>query len=288
MQIQYDEGTFLATDRTEIYQQSWQPADVSAQAIIALVHGYGEHSGRYTRIATDLVRSGCAVYSFDLRGHGKSGGDLGYIESINDYLTDLDLFLTQLRQKSQNLGIFLLGHSLGGAIAIGYTIESKPTFQGLILSAPFLGQRDKDPPPSIVVNLVGSIGRLLPKLPTIKLDTSQLSRDVAIVRTYIEDPLVDRSKMPLRTLAEILANIQHIRARQREIYLPILIMHGTNDGIASVAHSEQLYTGISSADKSLKLYSGLYHEIFNEPERAVVVADLIDWVKAHNWIGFNL
>ena len=287
MQIQHDEGTFLATDRTEIYQQSWQPVATPALAIIALVHGYGEHSGRYARVATDLVRAGFAVYSFDLRGHGKSGGDRCYIDSINDYLTDLDLFLTQLRQKSQNIGVFLLGHSLGGAIALRYTIESKPAFQGLILSAPFLGQRDKDPPPPIVVNLVRSIGWLLPKLPTVKLDTSQLSRDVAIVRAYLDDPLVARSKMPLRTLAEIFTNIQHIRARQSEIYLPILIMHGTNDGLAGVAHSERLYPGISSMDKSLRLYSGLYHEIFNEPERAVVVADLIDWVKAHNSIQFS-
>ncbi len=276
MEIQHAEGTFLAADRTEIYQQSWRSA-LPPRAIIAIVHGYAEHSGRYQRIATDLVNAGFEIHSFDLRGHGKSGGDRCYVDSIHDYLIDLDLFLTQLRQKSQNIGIFLLGHSLGGALALRYTIEYQPKFQGLILSAPFLGQRDRSNPSLGIVKVVSAIGWLLPKFPTFKLDASQISRDPEIVRAYIEDPLVDRSRTPLRTVAAITANIHQIEACQQAIDLPILLMHGTDDGLAGVMHSERLYAGISSTDKSLKLYSGLYHEIFNEPERERVVADAIDW-----------
>ncbi len=281
MNIQHDESTFISADRTEIYQQSWR-SDLHPQALIAIVHGYAEHSGRYQRIATDLVSAGFEVHSFDLRGHGKSDGDRCCVDSIDDYLTDLDLFLTQIRQKSQHLAIFLLGHSLGGAIALRYTIEYQPNLQGLMLSAPFLGQRDRDIPPPML-KFVGSISRLLPKLPTVAVDASFIARDPAVVRAYIEDPLVDRSRMPLRTLTEIFGNIRYIKAHQQAIELPILIMHGTNDGLAGVMHSQQLYQEIGSTDKSLKLYPDSYHEIFNEPERERALSDLIDWLMAHRF-----
>jgi acylglycerol lipase len=280
MQIDRDEGIFLTTDRTEIYQQSWRSA-VPPRAIIAIVHGYAEHSGRYTRLATDLVRAGYHVYSFDLRGHGKSSGDRCYVDAIGDYLADLDLFLERICQQSPDLELFLLGHSLGGAIALRYALESNRSIGGLMLSAPFLGQQDRANPAPMVVKLVGALSRLLPKLPTFKLDTSLLSRDPAIVQQYLTDPLVDLDRTPLRTVAEITANIQQIQDRHQEIDLPILIMHGTQDGIAGAIHSEMLYAGIRSADKSLKLYPGLYHEIFNEPERDRVLADLLDWLGSH-------
>jgi acylglycerol lipase len=278
IKIHHDESKFLAADGTEIYRQSWR-SELPARAIIAIVHGYAEHSGRYRHLATDLVEAGFAVYSFDLRGHGKSGGDRVYVDAINDYLTDLDVFLTQLRHQSP-MQIFLLGHSLGGEIALRYTIDYQPNLQGVILSSPFLGRGDRDIPP-LVIKLLGGISRLVPKLPTITVDASQISRDRAIVRSYLEDPLIDRVRMPLRTLVAIFENIHQIKLRQQSIALPTLIMHGSSDGIAGVIHSERLYAQISSADKSLKIYADLYHEIFNEPERATIVSDLLEWLNAH-------
>jgi acylglycerol lipase len=287
MTIQHDENIFLTTDGTEIYRQSWQPSDLLPHALVALVHGYAEHSGRYSRLATDLVDAGFAVASFDLRGHGKSSGDRCYVNNIDDYLTDLELFLTQLRHQSPNLPIFLLGHSLGGAIALRYIIEYEPNFQGLILSAPFLGQRDRAIPPSIL-KLLGALSRLSPKLPTITVDATQISRDPTIVQAYLNDGLVDRSKMPLRTLVTIFENIDRIKLRQQSIALPILIMHGGNDGLAGMIHSQQLYTAMSSTDKSLKLYPDSYHEIFNEPEREAIVRDLIKWLNARRSIDTDV
>jgi acylglycerol lipase len=280
MNIHHHESTYLTTDRTEIYQQSWQPVDRPARAIIAIVHGYGEHSSRYTHVAQALVEKGFAVYSFDLRGHGKSGGDRCYVDTINDYLTDLDRFLEQIWQQSPALELFLIGHSLGGAIALRYTIEYQRSICGLILSAPFLGSRAEDFPAAVVA-FIKLLSQFLPKLPSIRVDSSQISSDPAIVQAYRTDPLVNTAKMPLRTLAEIFDNIHQIKQRQQEIELPMLIMHGTADGLAHVSHSERLYAGIRSVDKSLKLYSDLYHEIFNEPEQAGVFADLNQWLTSH-------
>ena len=280
MNIHHQESTYLTTDRTEIYQQSWHPADRPARAIIVIVHGYGEHSNRYTHVATNLVAQGFAVYSFDLRGHGKSSGDRCFVNSFSDYLTDLDRFLTEIRQQQPEREIFLLGHSMGGAIALRYILDYHPAIRGLILSAPFLGSRAEDFPPAVVA-FVKLLSQFLPKLPSIRVDSIQISSDPAIVQAYRTDPLVNTAKMPLRTLAEIFDNIQQVKQRQYAIDLPILIMHGTADGLAQVSHSERLYAGISSVDKSLKLYSDLYHEIFNEPERASVFTDLNEWLTVH-------
>ncbi len=286
MNIQHQESTYLAKDSTEIYQQSWQPVDRPAQAIITIVHGYGEHSSRYTHVAKELVEKGFAVHSFDLRGHGKSSGDRCYVDTINDYLRDLDRFIEQIWRQSPHLELFLIGHSLGGAIALRYTIEYKRSIYGLILSAPFLGSRAEDFPAPVVA-FIRLLSQFLPKLPSIRVDSSQISSDPAIVQAYRTDPLVNTAKMPLRTLAEIFSNIHQIKQRQQSIALPILIMHGTADGLAHVSHSERLYAEISSVDKTLKLYPDLYHEIFNEPDRSRVFSDLNEWLLSHLSCGVD-
>jgi acylglycerol lipase len=280
MNVQHYANIYIASDRTKIYQQSWQPVDLPIRAIIAIVHGYAEHSDRYSHVATNLVEQGFAVYSFDLRGHGKSSGDRCYVDAFSDYLTDLDRFLTEIRQQHPERELFLLGHSMGGAIALRYVLDYQPDLRGLILSAPFLGSRAEDFPAPIVAS-IQLLSHFLPKLPSVRVDSSQISSDPAIVQAYRTDPLVNTAKMPLRTLAEIFGNIQQIEQRQQAIALPMLIMHGTADGLAHVSHSERLYAGVNSVDKTLKLYPGLYHEIFNEPDRSRVFTDLNQWLTAH-------
>jgi acylglycerol lipase len=279
MNIQHQESRYIANDRTTIYQQSWQPVDRPIRAIVAIVHGYAEHSNRYSHVVTNLVEQGFAVYSFDLRGHGKSSGDRCYVNSFSDYLKDLDRFLTEIRQHHPERELFLLGHSMGGAISLRYVLDYQPDLRGLILSAPFLGSRAADFPVSVVA-FIKLLSQFLPKLPSVRVDSSQISSDPAIVHAYRTDPLVNTAKMPLRTLAEIFGNIHQIKQREQAIALPILIMHGTADGLAHVSHSEKLYAGISSVDKTLKLYPGLYHEIFNEPDRSRVFTDLNQWLTA--------
>jgi alpha-beta hydrolase superfamily lysophospholipase len=281
MNIEHQESRSIAADRTEIYQQSWQPADRPIQAIVAIVHGYAEHSNRYIHVATNLAAQGFAVYSFDLRGHGKSGGNRCFVNSFSDYLTDLDRFLTEIRQHHPQRELFLLGHSLGGAIALRYVLDYQTSLQGLILSAPFLGSRAENTPAPVVAS-IQLLSQFLPKLPSVRVDSSQISSDPAIVQAYRTDPLVNTAKMPLRTLAEIFRNIHQIQHRQHAIELPILIMHGTADGLAHVSHSESLAAGVQSTDKTLKLYPGLYHEIFNEPDRSRVFTDLHQWLTTHS------
>jgi acylglycerol lipase len=281
MNVQHRANMCIASDRTKIYQQSWQPVDRPILAIVAIVHGYAEHSNRYIHVATELVAQGFAVHSFDLRGHGKSSGDRCFVNSFSDYLTDLDRFLTEIRQQYPDRELFLLGHSLGGAISLRYVLDYQPDIRGLILSAPFLGSRAEDVPAPVVA-FVKLLSQFLPKLPSIRVDASQISSDPEIVQAYRTDPLVNTAKMPLRTLAEIFGNIHQIKQRQHTIALPLLIMHGTADGLAHVSHSERLSEGISSVDKTLKLYRGLYHEIFNESDRSRVFTDLNEWLTAHS------
>jgi acylglycerol lipase len=186
MNVQHQESTYLADDRTEIYQQSWQPVDLPIRAIVAIVHGYAEHCNRYAHVATELVAQGFAVHSFDLRGHGKSSGDRCYVDAFSDYLKDLDRFLTEIRQHHPEREIFLLGHSMGGAIALRYILDYQPAIRGLILSAPFLGSRAEDFPAPVVAS-IELLSQFLPKLPSIRVDASQISSDPAIVQAYRND-----------------------------------------------------------------------------------------------------
>ncbi|MCX5852726.1 MAG: lysophospholipase [Deltaproteobacteria bacterium] len=274
----YNKGMFDGHDGFRLFERSWLPEGEPKAAVI-IIHGYAEHSERYTHVAEYLTRSQYAVYAFDLRMHGRSGGVKAYVKAFEDYLADMDIFIKKVRESIGKKPLFVLGHSMGGTIAVLYVIQRKTDIRGLILTGPALKLGEDIPP--ILIKLSGFIGAILPHLPTMKLDCSAISRDPEVIRKYDTDQLVYRGGTPARTGAEIVKAIGIIQERMAEITLPILIMHGTGDRLANVDGSKELYKRARSKDKALKLYEGFYHEILNEPEKEQVLRDIVAWLDAH-------
>jgi alpha-beta hydrolase superfamily lysophospholipase len=259
-----------------LYEQSWQPEKSAAS--VAIVHGYAEHSARYAHVAAHLAQHGYAVYAFDLRGHGRSAGRRCFVRSFDEYLADLELFLARVAARAPGKPIFMLGHSMGGAIATLFVIKRRAVLRGLILSGASLKISDDVSP--ALRRVSAFVGRLFPKLPTIRLDSRAISRDPEVVKSYETDMLVYHGSAPAGTATSFFRAVSDIQAGMELIDLPLLILHGAQDRLADVAGSKRLYARVRSRDKQLKLYDGLYHEILNEPERAQVLADITTWLAA--------
>ncbi len=276
-----------------LYRQSWLPTsspNLPLRGVVLIVHGLAEHSDRYAELAQFLNTHQYAVYGFDLRGHGRSPGMRGYVERFEDYLVDVQTVLDQVQTQHSitppnsitppRTPLFLLGHSMGGAIATRFVLEHpEVNLAGLILSAPALALNPKVSP--LLIRLSGLLGTLLPTMPTVALDHTGISRDPAVRAAYDQDPLIHHGKIRARTGAELIRTIRWIEAHRSALQLPLLIFHGTGDRLAPITGSEALYQAAQSTDKTFKRYEGLYHEVFNEPERAQVWQDLLDWLQCH-------
>jgi len=276
--MKHVEGEFKGHKNLTLYYQSWQPAQVP-KAILLVVHGFAEHSGRYINLVNYFVPKGYAVYSFDHRGHGKSEGLRGYVERFSYYLDDLKTFFDIVRGKHGDAKIFIVGHSMGGTIATAYAIHHQDEFDGLILSGAGLKAAVSVSLALIVV--ARTLSLLLPKMGIAVFEASAISQDKAVVDAYVTDPLVYRGKVRARLGAELIRMTQELPHQMPKIVLPILIMHGTADRLSNPKGSEVLYERVSSRDKTLKLYDGFYHEIFNEPKRKQVFKNMEMWLVAH-------
>jgi len=276
--MKHVEGRFKGRKGLALYYQSWLPAK-RPKAILLVVPGFAEHSGRYTNLVNYFVPRGYAVYSFDHRGHGKSEGRRGYVERFSYYLDDLKTFFDIVRGKHGDDKIFIVGHSMGGTIATTYAVHHQDEFDGLILSGAALKAATSVSPALIVVARIFS--RLLPKMGIAGLEASAISQDKAVIDAYVTDPLVYQGKVSARLGTELLKVMQELPQQMPRIVLPILIMHGTVDRLSDPKGSEMLYERDSSRDKTLKLYDGFYHEIFNEPKREQVFKDMEIWLAAH-------
>jgi acylglycerol lipase len=272
------EATFKTTDNFEIFEQTWLCKE--AKGVVLLTHGVAEHSGRYDHVAQSLVAAGYTAVGFDLRGHGKSSGKRNYVNSFQEYLNDLEEVLNRTRNSYPDLPLFLLGHSMGGAIVTLFTIERNPKVEGILLSGPSVKISDDISP--FLQKISGVISAILPKLPVVKLESKDISKDPEVVKAYDNDPLNYRGGILARTGSELLKSTKTITIRSKVIDLPLLIMHGGSDKLSDVKGSEMLFANVSSADKTLKIYPGLYHEILNEPEQDQVKTDIIDWLNAHS------
>jgi len=271
------ETTFLSTDQFTIYEQTWGCPE--PKGLVIITHGIAEHIGRYAHVAEALAASGYQVIGWDLRGHGKSSGKRNYVHRFTEFLDDLGEVLHRAQTKYPDLPIFLMGHSLGGGIVTYFAIDRKPAVAGLVLSGASVKVSDDISP--FLQKISGVLSVLAPRLPAIKLDSSFISKDPAVVADYDSDPLNYRGGILARTGSELLKATKIITARMAELELPVLIMHGSVDKLADVSGSEMLHARISSKDKTLKIYEGLYHEILNEPEKDGVIKDILTWLDGH-------
>jgi acylglycerol lipase len=269
----HDEGTLAGVGGLELYWQQWSPD--AARATVVLAHGASEHSGRYAWTAERLADRGYATYALDHRGHGKSAGARAYVDRIENVVSDLDSLVDLANHGGQ---MFLLGHSMGGAVALAYAIRNQEKLDGLILSAPLAALEAASP----ATRLAGRVlSRVAPKLGVYPIDSSAVSRDPDVVRAYDDDPLNYHGKLPARTVAELSETVGNFPEDVARITLPVLVMHGTADGLVPPAATDMLEQRLGSEDKTVIRYDGLYHELLNEPERDRVVGDIADWLDAH-------
>jgi len=271
-------GKFTGKNKFELFYQSHEP-DGKATAVLLLVHGLFEHSGRYMHMMNYFVPRGYSFYMFDQRGHGKSAGKPGYVEKFSYYLDDLKTFYDLVRHENPLSKIFLVGHSIGGLIAAKYSLEHQKEFDGLIISGGTFQ------PGSSASRYQIFLGRLLsvcaPYVGISPLDASAISSDKYVVEAYVKDPLIYRGKITARVGIELLDAMEDFRSRMCDLFMPILIMSGTNDYLSNPKYSRILFENINSKDKTLKYYDGFYHEIFNEPGRETVFIDMEHWLLNH-------
>ena len=277
--LAHTEGRFRGAEGRQIYWQAWR-ADVPTRAAIVLAHGAAEHSGRYGYVIERLVPAGYPIWALDHHGHGRSEGRRAVIDRMRHAVADLDTLVDMAAAEQPDAPLFLLGHSMGGAIALSYTFEQQRKLDALILSAPAATLETTSAP----VRLIGRIlSAVAPGLGVYDVDPSTISRDPDEVSAYANDPLVYQGKLPARTVAELTAAIETFPERVEKIVLPLLVMHGGADEITPDSASRMVHEHAGSADKLLKIYEGFYHEIFNEPkpDRDRVLDDLLDWLDAH-------
>ncbi len=276
--MEHQEGFFKGVRGANIYYQCWQP-EGEPKAILLVVHGLAEHSGRYLNVVNYLVPRGFAVYAIDHIGHGKSEGDRVFVENFDDYTDTLKVFYDLVREWKPGKPIFLVGHSLGGLIGVIYLLDHQAELNGAVISAPLIKIADTTSPVTIFMGKLLSV--LMPKSGVLIIDAEGVSRDTKVVQAYVSDPLVYRGKVTARLGAELLKTMQRAATCASKITLPILILQGSADRIVDPGGARMLYDTVSSTDKTIKVYDGFFHEVFNEPDHDLVLHDVADWLDAH-------
>jgi len=278
-------GQFQGAGGERLHLQAWLPAGhepgapaPETAAAIAVVHGYGDHGGRYTWLGEDMAARGYALYAYDLRGHGHSSGARGQVGRFDEYLDDTGCFLDEVREAQPGKPLFLVGHSMGGLICARLAEERSLAVTGLVLSSPFLQLAEAVPPSRLYGLKV--LAKVWPDRDignTVRAE--HLSHDEAVVESYVTDRLVHHVA-PARWASQILRAQDTAMAGASTITLPVLVLYGTEDQVVDTAFIEELYSRTSSADKSILRYEGLYHECFNETDRERVFGDLAAWLAA--------
>jgi alpha-beta hydrolase superfamily lysophospholipase len=272
----HETGFFDGAGGRRIFWQRWLPDD-AVRATVVLVHGASEHSDRYQHVAAGLVTAGYAVYASDHRGHGRSDGPRAVIDRLDNAVADVDQLVTMARQEGE-APVFMLGHSMGGTVALAYAVRLQVHLAGVILSGA-LAALEAAP---LHLRLAGRVLSVVaPNLPLIPIDASLVSRDPDVVKAYVADPLVHHGKLPARTVAELADAIDGFPDAVGAITIPTLILYGTADRIVPPAGSQMVAERIGSSDTTVKAYPDLFHEILNEPEQVEVLADIVLWLDAH-------
>ncbi|MEP1471425.1 MAG: lysophospholipase [Halieaceae bacterium] len=258
-----------------VFYRHWR-AQPPVRAVILLVHGLGEHSGRYNDFADYFTEQGIAVVAPDHLGHGESPGVRSHIGSFDEFIQPLDELREAISEWYPEAPCFLVGHSMGGLITARYLLDRQDWFEGAALSAAAL--QTAPPPSALTLMIIRLLTLIRPTAGVMQLDPSEVSRDADVVKRYIEDPLVHNGKITAGLARALFKTMDEVSAGSSAIRLPVLVMHGEADVMTTPAGSEAFHEAISSADKRLRIYPQLYHEIFNEPERLQVLGELRDWI----------
>jgi alpha-beta hydrolase superfamily lysophospholipase len=274
----HNEGKIQGAQNLELFYQSWCP-DTLPRAALIVIHGFGEHSGRYPHLVRSLTEHGIAVYIFDQRGHGRSPGQRGHINNWNEYREDVRLFVQWVKEQEHDQPIFLLGHSMGAVTTLDYTLFYPSKLTGLIISGgPFEPTGVGSP---FLIALANFLSRFFPSFPLpLYIDPKALSRDPSVGEAYQNDPLV-HGKASARWGTEVLEALERVIERLEEIQIPILLIHGELDRLNTADGSRKYFEALTCPDKMLCIYPDSYHELHNEINHAQVLEDLAEWILQH-------
>ena len=271
-----EEGYFRGFNDSELFYQSWMIEN--PKGIILITHGLGEHSECYQRLVEGLAPLSLNVYGWDLRGHGRSEGKRGVSHDFLDFCEDLKILLKQIKTRWANLPVFLLGHSMGGLICNRALLAFEDLkADGLILSSPLCRLAMKVP------RFKRTGGKLLARwLPETTLKTQvsykALTRDREVINEYKHDHL-RHDKINPKLFFDFAQHCDYLLNNASQIQLPVLVLQAGQDRLVKKEATQSYFDNIASKDKTLKLYDGYYHEVFNDLGRDVVYTDVVDWMR---------
>jgi alpha-beta hydrolase superfamily lysophospholipase len=259
----------------KLFVRSWRPQG-AARAVVAICPGFNSHSGQYEWVGAQLAASGLAAYAIDLRGRGKSDGDRFYVEKVDDYVSDLGKLIALAKSREPGLPVYLLGHSAGGVTSCIYALDHQRELAGLICES----FAYKVPAPDFALAALKGLSHLAPHAHVLALPNAAFSRDPAVVAAMNADPLIAHENQPTRTVAALARADDRLKTSFGQITLPVLILHGTEDKATKYQGSEEFYANAGSADKTLKLYQGHFHDLLNDVGKKGVMADILAWLDA--------
>ncbi|MDT7740273.1 MAG: hypothetical protein QOK09_3642 [Mycobacterium sp.] len=271
------ERTFDGIGGVRIVYDVWTP-DTTPRGVVVLSHGFGEHARRYDHVAQRFGQDALVTYALDHRGHGRSGGKRVLVKDISEYTGDFDTLVGIAGKEHPGVTRVVLGHSMGGGIVFAYGVERPDAYDLMVLSGPAVAAQTAVSPP--LGWLAKTLGAIVPGLPVQQLDAGAVSRDPAVVDAYNTDPLVYHGKVPAGVARALVLVGETMPKRAAALTAPLLVVHGSEDQLIPVDGSRQLVDAVGSSDVELKVYPGLYHEVFNDPERDQVLDDVVSWINA--------
>jgi acylglycerol lipase len=271
-----NEGSFEGIEGVKIFTREWQPAG-KPHGVVVISHGLNAHSGLYEWAAQQFTSNGLAVHALDHRGRGRSEGEGFFVKKFADWTNDLATFIDRVKAREPGLPVFLLGHSAGGVIACGYTLEHQDDIAGLICED-FAYQV---PAPAVALAILKGISHVAPHARVLKLKNEDFSRDPAVVAAMNADPLIANESQPSETVAELVRADKLLENSFQHITLPLLILHGTADTVTRPSGSKEFYDKAGSSDKTLKLYEGHFHDLLADVGKQQVMSDIQAWIDAH-------
>ena len=271
------EFSFDGAGGLSIFYRQWLPDTGQTRGIVLILHGLGEHSGRYRHVAEALTSAGFTCYGIDHRGHGKSGGTRVYLPDPQLAVDDLGKLYRIAYAAFADQPVFAFGHSMGSLIGLGFALRYRGRLHGLVTSGTPLHAELARP-----AWLIDLCLRAAPYLPRLRLSPpgapSVLTADAEMLREWKADPMVDRGMWRVGTSAALIQLCREIRQEAQSIETPLLIMHGSADQLVPAAGSEFLARAVRSDDVTLKLYTGLRHELVNEVRRDEIINEIRDWL----------
>ena len=274
------DGTFIGKDGIELFYQVWQPETISQplKAAIIVVHGFGENCNRWRNVLDYFPRRGYPVYIYDQRGFGHSPGQRGYINDWSEFREDLHAFVKLVRQDALELKRFIYSHSMGGAVSLDYALHYPDSLSGVISSAPGIGKLGIS---RLLYPAAWGLNKIYPTFSMESpMDPNLVSRDPAWVKFILDDPL-SHGRGTARFFWELKKTGEWVNANAADWSLPLLLMHGTADGMSSIESSRKFFSELTYPDVQFKEYEGAYHEPHNDIIKERVFADVEDWLEAH-------